>query len=103
MIVDDELAQITQTGGDDVKDRRRAGGFRVLDEPRRAQSRRPPHGASVGQEFAGENLQQRRLARAISADDGDPFTGLDEQAGMIQQRDMSERRRHIFESNQRHG
>ena len=103
MIVDDELAQVAQAGGDDVEDRRRAGGLGILHEPRGAQSGRPPHCASVGRELAGQDLQERRLAGAISADDGDALTGLDEQAGMIEERYMAERGRHTFEGNQWHG
>ena len=100
MIADDELAQVAQAGGDDVEHRRGADGFGILHQPRGAEPGCAPHGARIGRELAGENFQERRLAGAIPADDRDALTGLDEEAGMIEQRNVAERRRHVFQGNQ---
>ena len=61
-----------------------------------------PHGPCVGRNLAADDLQQRRLAGAVPADDGDPFARVDLQRDCIEQRQMPERDRDPVQRDQRH-
>ncbi len=74
----------------------------VLVKARRAQCGLAPHGARVGRDLAAENLEQRRLARAVPAEDGNALARLDLQRHFVQQRHVAERHRHALARQQRH-
>ena len=46
--------------------------------------------AAVGREFAGEQLEQRRLARTVCTDDADAITALDTQCEVLDDRPVAE-------------
>src|SRR6185503_19664594 len=56
-----------------------------------------------GNEFTRKDLQQRRLAGAVPSDDRDALARLERQAGLIEQWNMTEGGRNIFEADERHG
>ena len=61
-----------------------------IGDPRAAAAR---HLAAVGSLEAGEDLQQRRLAAAVRADDADPRLRLDRQVGAVEDEARAERLR----------
>ena len=61
----------------------------VLFETRDAQSRLAPHRARVRNDLAADDLQQRRLARAVAADDAHALSRLDQQTRVVQEREMA--------------
>ena len=77
-------------GHDHVEDRPGRGQRHVLDEPRDAQSGLTPHRPRVGRQLAADDLQQRRLAGAVAADDRHPLAGVDLQRHIVEQRQMAE-------------
>ena len=76
--------------GDHLEDRLRGGERHVLNEPRQPQCRLVPHGARVWRQFAAENLQKRRFAGAVAADDRDPFAWFELERHVVEQRKMTE-------------
>ena len=62
----------------------------VLHEPRDAQRRLPPDRAGVGRHFAADDLQQRRLAGAVAADDRHALARRRSAATRVEQRQMAE-------------
>ena len=60
----------------------------------RAGARRSP---SRARQLAAEDLQQRRLAGAVAADDRDPFARLDLQRNVIEERQMAKSDRYVVQ------
>ena len=75
----------------------------ILNEPRHARARLPPHGAPIGREIAGDDLHQRRLAGAITADDRDALPRFDLKPHVVKQRNVAVSVRDVFEGDERHG
>ena len=50
-----------------------------------------------------EDLQQRRLAGAVAADDGDPLAGIDLERDLVEQRQVAEGDGDTVERNEGHG
>ena len=68
------------------------GACRRAERPARAadaQPGLPPHACRPRRELAADDLQQRRLAGAVAADDADALARLDLQAGIVEQRQMA--------------
>ena len=63
---------------------------RLLRDVRNAQALLRLQGAVVGALETGKDLQQRRLAGAVAADQADALAGLEGEVGVIEQRDMPE-------------
>jgi hypothetical protein len=87
---------------DDVADRRVGGqrGFlRQEAEPQVAAHRAV---ARVGDELAGEDAQQRRLAAAVRAEQADAFALVDDQRDALQQVAIADRHVHVLERQQGH-
>src|SRR5207237_10875191 len=82
---------------------RPVGGERhVLLEPRDAQRWLTPDRSCVGGELAADNLQERRLAAAVAADDRQALARLDLERDAVEQREVAERDRHVVQDNERH-
>ena len=74
----------------------------ILNEPRHARARLPPHGAPIGRQIAGDDLHQRRLAGAIAADDRDALAGIDLERHIVEKRNVAVGVRDVFEGDERH-
>ena len=88
---------------DDLGDRSIRRQRHVLHQPRDPHAGLPQHEARIGLQIAAEDLQQRRLAGAVAADDGDPFTGIDLEGDLVEQRQVAEGEGDTVERNERHG
>jgi len=91
--------------GDDVEDRPVGGQRHILLEPRDPEAGLAPDIAArrrVSRQLAADNLQQRRLAGAVAADDGYPLARLDLKRNFIQKRQMAERNGDTVQRNNRH-
>ena len=75
----------------------------VLLQARHAQPRLPDHLAGVGRERALEDLEQRRLAGAVAAQQAEALAVLDLEAHGVQQGWPGEGEAHVVEADQRHG
>ena len=101
-------------GGDEVARGRRARRRRRRRPAVRARAARPARGARlgapgcrqivprVGRQLAADDLQQRRLARAVAADDRDALAGVDLERDVVEQRQVAEGDRDVVEGDQRH-
>jgi hypothetical protein len=74
----------------------------VLREPSDAQAGLPPDAARVRRQLAADDLQQRRFAGAVAPDDADALAGLNLEAGVVEQRKVSEGERHVIERDEGH-
>ena len=92
-----QLAELAETVGDDVDHRAIGRERHVLREPGDAQSRLKPHRAGVGPLFAAQDLQQRRLAGAVSSDQRHALARLDLEQRIVEQRHVPEREGDMIE------
>ena len=76
-----QLREVAQAFRDHVEDRRVRRERHVLHEPGDARARLAPHRAAVGLQLAAQDLEERGLAGAVAADDGDPLPRLHLQRG----------------------
>ncbi len=74
----------------------------ILNEPRHARAWLPPHRAAIGRQLAGDDLNQRRLAAAIAADDRNAFTGINLEPHIVKKRNVAVGVRDVLECNERH-
>ena len=95
-------ARRIQAFGDDVVDRSRRGQRYVLDETSHLQAGLSPQRAGVWRQLAGQHLEQRRFAGAVSADDRNPLAGFNLQRDGIEQWQMAEGDGHTIENDYGH-
>ena len=86
----DHLAQRAEALGDDVEHRLRGRERHVLLEARDDHPGLAPDGAGIRRDGAGDDLEQRRLAGAVAADDRDPLPGVDLEGDAIEERQVTE-------------
>ena len=86
----DHVAQRAEALGHDVEHRLGGGERHVLLEARDDDAGLPPDGAGIRRDRAGDDLEQRRLAGAVAADDGDPLPGVDLEGDAIEERQVTE-------------
>ena len=67
-------------------DQRLFGAGRFLGDLTEAGVLRERHIAGLGRQFAGDDLEQRRLARAVAADEADLAAGRQRQAGIVDEK-----------------
>ena len=67
-----------------------------------AHARLPPDRPRIRRLLAGDRTEQRGLAGAVAADDGDALPGLDQQRDGVEQRHVSIGDRHAVERDERH-
>ncbi len=101
VIARDERAELAEARRDLVEHRAIGRAWHLLVEPRHAQAGRAPDRARVGRLFAGYDPQQRRLARAVAADQADALAGLDAQVRVLEERQMAKGERDGVEGEQR--
>ncbi len=87
-----------QPVGDYLENRLRRRERHVLDEPRHPQGRLMPHRTRVRWELTAEDLQKRRLAGTVAADDRDPLARFKLERHVVEQRKMSESVIDVIES-----
>ena len=75
---------------------------RLLRHQRQAQRVGAVHRAGVGQQVAGQQLEERRFAAAVASDQGEPLAGFDLQRRLVQQRHAVEGQRHLFKGKNGH-
>ena len=85
MEVREPASQIAQDASHHIEDAARIALGHFLRKTRHAHAGLHPHLAIVRHDLAGEQAQQRRLARAIAADQRDPLAGLDRQLDIVEQ------------------
>ena len=98
-----DMREVFESVGHDVAHRTIRRERHVLFEPRDAQAGLAPHRARVGNDFAADDLQQRRFARAVAADDAHALARLDQQARVVEQRQMAVGHPDVIERDERHG
>ena len=86
---------------DRVVDGRSRVAGQVLREARNPKPRLSPHLAGIRRHCAIHELEQRRLAGAIAADQADPLTSLDREARALQQGGLAKGDRDAIEAEQR--
>jgi hypothetical protein len=91
VVVGDEPAQIAEPLGDDVEHRPIGRQRHVLDEARDAHAWSGPNAPGVRRQLAAEDLQQRRLSRAVAPEDGDALPRLDLKRCVVEQWKVAER------------
>ena len=82
---------------DDLEDRARGRQRHVLHETRHAQPGRTPNRPGVRRQVSTDNLEERRLPRAVSADNRHAFLRLDLQRSVVEERKMPEGNRNVIE------
>ncbi len=88
--------------GDNREDRPVGRKRDVLFEAGNSQGRLPPRGPGVGRELTADDLQQRRLAAAVTPKDRNALLRLDLEHRVFEQWQMAKRDRHAVEREQRH-
>ncbi len=83
--------------------RRAAGQRQVLRQPADPHALGAGHHAVVDLLHAGQDLEQRGLARAVGADQADAIVAADAQAGRVEDHPVGEEQRDLFEDDQAHG
>ena len=68
-----------------LEDRPVAAGGDLLRETGHLRARPHPHLAAVGRDSTGNQLQQRRLALTVAAEQADALTSADLQGGIVEQ------------------
>src|SRR6476620_5236647 len=102
MVVRHQIAQAPEPLGDDVEYRRVSNDGHVLIEPRHADLRLSRHGPGIRRLFATHHTQERRLPRAVTADDRHTFAPIDPKGGVLEQRLVAEGERNVVERDERH-
>ena len=74
----------------------------VLLQPRHANARLPQDEARVRLQVAAQDLQQRGLAGAVAADDGDALAGVNLEGDLVDERQMAEGDGNTVERDERH-
>ena len=97
VILRDERAELSEPRGHFIEHRaiRRTGN--VLIEPGHAEPGRPPDRSPVGRHVSGDHLEEARLACPVAADEADPLARVDAQAGVLEEGQMAERKRHAVQ------
>ena len=103
VVVRHDRAEIAQAFRHDVEHRPIGRERNVLHQSGDAQIGLAPDGAGVRLHVAADDLQQRRLARAVASDDTDALARLNLKARIIEQREMAVGHRDVVERNKRHG
>ncbi len=91
VVVVEQFACVRQARCNHVKYRRVQVELRLLRHVDRGELVLPCDEAVVRLREARDNFQQRRLARAITADQSDAFTGFKRKICVIEQRNVAER------------
>ena len=87
---------------DHVDQRAAAGDREVLRQPADAHAVRARDLAVVDLLLAGDDLEQRRLARAVRADQADPIAVAEPQARRVEDHPIAEEQRDVVEDDQAH-
>jgi hypothetical protein len=90
VVVGDQRAQRAEAFGDDVEHRLGRGERHVLLEAGHDDAGLAPHRSRVRRDGACDDLEQRRLAGAVAADDRDALAGIDLEGHAIEERQVAE-------------
>src|SRR5690606_39002957 len=85
VVVREPVAKFTESARDDVEDIAGLTGRHLLPKAGDAYATLYAHFPVVRLQFAGQQLQQRRLAGAVAADQGDALARLDRQVDTFKQ------------------
>ncbi len=99
----EQTADVGEARRHDVVDAGAVVPRQVLREPGNRESRLPPDLTGIGHHFAVHDLEQRRLAGAIAADQADALTCIDLEARLLEQGVPAERNGDAIEAEKRHG
>jgi len=102
VILREERTRRTQPRRHDLKDRAVHVARNVLLEPRHGHAARPHHLARVRRDRAVQQLHERALARAISAQQTHAFAALDAECRRVEHRRTAKSHAHILQTQQRH-
>lgn len=103
VVFGEQRARIGQPGGHRVEHRLPGGEFRLLRHIDRHEVLLPRDEAVVGFRQIRDDLQQRRLAGAVAADEPDALAGFEREVRVIEQRDVAERELRAGNGIKRHG
>ena len=98
----EQAFDLRQAGADDLGDRQVHGRGEILFQLADDQVGFRDDLTAVGFQRAHDQLQCRRLARAVTADEADPFAGFDRKLGISQNHLLAEFQTDAVESQQRH-
>ncbi len=98
MIFRQQRARLRQAFSDDIEDGTSFGGRQVLREHADLEARRLPQLTGIGLEFAGDQLEQGRLAGAVAADERQTLAALDDKVRPVEQDVMAIGQLKIFQS-----
>lgn len=87
----EQCAQFAQRRGHHIEHAARKSMRHFLREPGHAHAALHAHLAIVGAQFARDQPQQRRLARAVATDDAHAFARLDHEVDLVQQQRTADR------------
>ena len=102
VIIGDDFTHRAQGIGERLLDGVIGIKHRLLRHERQAQRMGAVHRAGIGQQIAGQQLEERGFTAAVASHQGEPLTGFDLQRRLVQQRYAVKGQRHLFKGKNCH-
>ena len=102
VVIGDDLTHRAQGAGNRLLDGVSGVERRLLRYQRQAEGVSAVHRAGIGQQVAGQQLEERRFTAAVAPHQGEPLAGFDLQRRLVQQGHTVEGQRYLFQGKDCH-